>query len=235
MASWVTHLMIADRVLAKLPTLDRRGFCVGSIAPDCNVENEDFTAFTPPREVTHWMRGNRKSADDCEAFYEEMIAPRRGLSPEEHAFLLGYYAHLLTDAAMQRFTREENRVKAVWARIHADERFREQAAGMQETWDAAKALIPRRAIFREIAVIEAEYLASHPRSGFLTEILPLEEFPDYLDFLPTGAIVRKIGVMGKVPSVPEWDGPAGVSRAEYDAFVTDTAALVINQLKERQT
>ena len=43
MASWVTHLMIADGVLARLPDLDRRGFCVGSIAPDCNVENADWT------------------------------------------------------------------------------------------------------------------------------------------------------------------------------------------------
>lgn len=54
MATWITHLMVADSVLQKLPWLDRRGFCVGNIAPDCNVENEDWTAFTPSREITHW-------------------------------------------------------------------------------------------------------------------------------------------------------------------------------------
>ena len=59
MATWVTHLMIADSVLQHIPSLDRRGFCVGNIAPDCNVENEDWTAFTPSREVTHWMQGER--------------------------------------------------------------------------------------------------------------------------------------------------------------------------------
>ena len=53
MATWVTHLMIADGVLQHFPSLDRHGFCVGNIAPDCNVENEDWTAFTPSREVTH--------------------------------------------------------------------------------------------------------------------------------------------------------------------------------------
>lgn len=62
MATWVTHLIIADAVMNQFPKLDRRGFCVGNIAPDCNVENEDWTAFTPSREVTHWMQGERKMA-----------------------------------------------------------------------------------------------------------------------------------------------------------------------------
>ena len=60
MAGWITPMRIADEVLQQLPELDRLGFCMGSIAPDCNVENEDWTAFTPPREVTHWMSGNSK-------------------------------------------------------------------------------------------------------------------------------------------------------------------------------
>lgn len=57
MATWVTHLLIADNVLQEFTEIDRRGFCVGNIAPDCNIENADWTAFTPSREVTHWMRG----------------------------------------------------------------------------------------------------------------------------------------------------------------------------------
>lgn len=52
MATWVTHLMIADSVLKTLTDLDRRGFCVGNIAPDCNVENEDWTSFTPSRSYS---------------------------------------------------------------------------------------------------------------------------------------------------------------------------------------
>ena len=107
MASWVNHLRIADGVLRKLPTLDRRGFCVGNIAPDCNVENEDWTAFTPPRAVTHWMQGARKSTADCEAFFQAYIEGRRDeiKTEEEFSFLLGYYAHLLTDAAFQAMPR----------------------------------------------------------------------------------------------------------------------------------
>ena len=69
MATWITHLMIADGVLERIPNLDRHGFCVGNIAPDCNVENEDWTAFTPSRE--------RKKASDCDAFCGEYILKRK--------------------------------------------------------------------------------------------------------------------------------------------------------------
>lgn len=31
MATWVSHLMIADSVLNRFPELDRHGFCVGNI------------------------------------------------------------------------------------------------------------------------------------------------------------------------------------------------------------
>lgn len=33
MASWITHLMIADSVMKQYPELDRHGFSVGNIAP----------------------------------------------------------------------------------------------------------------------------------------------------------------------------------------------------------
>ena len=220
MATWVTHLMIADSVLQYFPSLDRRGFCVGNIAPDCNVENEDWTAFTPSREVTHWMQGERKKASDCDAFYEEYIAKRRNRieSTEEYAFLMGYYAHLITDAAFQKMIRDENRVIAAWKRIKENKALREQSTGMEETWDNAKKLIPKRVWVGHIYSLEAEYLKAHPDSGYLTEILPLKEFPDYIDYLPKGAIVRKIGVMGYLPEINESLGEwIAISREEYEA------------------
>ena len=235
MATWVTHLMIADSVLKHFPGLDRRGFCVGNIAPDCNVENEDWTAFTPSREVTHWMEGARKKASDCDAFYEEYIAKRKDRigSSEEYAFLMGYYAHLITDAAFQKMARDEERVKAVWNRIWENKDLQERSTGMEETWDNAKKLIPKRVWIRHIYALEAEYLNSHPNSGYLTEILTLKEFPDYIDYLPEGAIVRKIGVMGKLPEInenlSEW---IAISREEYEAYIAETIRMILKQFSE---
>ena len=234
MATWVTHLMIADSVLARFPALDRRGFCVGSIAPDCNVENEDWTAFTPSREVTHFMQGERKQASDCSAFCEAYILRRKDSirSAEEYAFLLGYYAHLIADAAFQAMIRDEDRVKAAWMRIKENPALRASAAGMEETWDAAKKLFPKADRFREREIIEAEYLEAHPDSGYVTEILALEAFPDYLDYMPKGCIVRKIGVMGDVPEKRENDPePMCISRKEYMDYVRTAADLAVLKLR----
>ena len=230
MATWITHLMIADSVLQHFPGLDRHSFCVGNIAPDCNVENEDWSAFTPSREVTHWMQGERKKASDCDDFYEQYIAKRRIQSPEEYAFLMGYYAHLITDAAFQKMIRDEDRVKAVWKRIKGNEDLRQRSAGMEETWDNAKKLIPKRVWVGHIYSLEAEYLKAHPDSGYLTEILPLKAFPDYIDYLPKGAIVRKIGVMGYLPKINEELGEwIALSREEYEAYIQETIQLILRQ------
>lgn len=235
MATWVTHLMIADSVLQHFPSLDRRGFCVGNIAPDCNVENEDWTAFTPSREVTHWMQGARKKASDCDAFYDEYIAKRRDRiqSAEEYAFLMGYYAHLITDAAFQKMIRDEDRVKAAWKRIKANEDLLAHSVGMEETWDNAKKLIPKLVWVGHIYSLEAEYLEAHPDSGYLTEILTLKEFPDYIDYLPKGAIVRKIGVMAYLPEINENLGEwIALSREEYEAYIQETTQMILKRFLE---
>lgn len=51
--------MIADGVLEHIPRLDRRGLCVGSIAPDYSIENENWIAFRLFRAVTHWKSGKK--------------------------------------------------------------------------------------------------------------------------------------------------------------------------------
>lgn len=237
MASWVTHLMIADSVLEKFTDLDRHGFCVGNIAPDCNVENEDWTAFTPSRKVTHWMRGVRKGMGDCDAFCQEYLAEklRDAANNEQYSFLLGYYSHLITDAAFQAMIRNEKRVESAWNRIRADEELNRASAGMDESWDSIKKLISKQERMRDIETIEAEYLDRHPDSGYMTEILPLKEFPDYVDYMPKGCIVRKIGVMGYVPEVNKAQNAfIALSREEYAEFVDDAIRLVIEQFVEKK-
>ena len=236
MATWITHLMVADGVLERIPNLDRHGFCVGNIALDCNVENEEWTAFTPSREVTHWMQGERKKASDCDAFCDEYILKRKDKikSAEEYAFLLGYYSHLITDAAFQVMIRDEDRVREVWMRIKADEELSAAGTGMDETWDSVKRLIPKKDRISEIYAMEAEYLNNYPNSGYLTEIIPLKSFPDYIDYLPQGSIVRKICVMGYLPDLDKSINKfITMSKDEYANFVEDTIQLVVKQFAEK--
>ena len=236
MATWVSHLIIADRVLAQRPRLDRRGFCAGSVAPDCNQENADFTDFTPSRETTHWMsvKGDKATAD-CAGFYRAYIESRIDeiQSAEEYAFLLGYWVHLITDVEFQRTLRDdEARVDAAWARVLAHPALAEKAREMEKSWASVKRLIPKEDRMKDIYAIEAEYLAAHPDSGYLTEILPLQSFPDYIDYLPKGAIVRKIGVVGYLPTAEESAYPfIALSREEYAAFLDRAEALVTAALR----
>lgn len=232
MATWVTHLIIADRVLEKISDLCRHEFCVGNIAPDCNVENEDWTSFTPSREVTHWMTSGRKVAADCDRFLHEYMEKKDISSIQEESFLLGYYAHLITDAEFQRIIRDESRVKASWNRIKSHDELREKAIGMPETWDSVKMLINGKERMGDIYSMEREYLDKHPDSGYLTEIIGLEIFPDYLDYLPKNAIPRKIKVMGYMPQKTVTTYPyIGMSQEEYNAFLDSASNLVVDAIR----
>lgn len=233
MATWVTHLMIADGVIKKCPFLCRHEFYVGNIAPDCNVENEDWTTFTPSREVTHWMGNKRKVASDCDRFLREYIEKKECLDIKEESFLLGYYAHLITDAEFQRYIRDEDRVKASWDRIKLHPDLSKQTAGMEETWDSVKKLIGGRERMKDIYSIEADYLEANPKSGYITDIVCLKDFPDYIDYLPEGAIARKVKVMGYMPKKEVSQYPyIGMSKEEYSFFVKRATELVVEAIEK---
>lgn len=238
MATWVTHLMVADEVLKKVSGLDRRGFCVGNIAPDCNVENESWTDFTPSRAVTHWMSGERKAVSDSDRFYQEYIEKRLCdiKTKEEYSFLMGYYSHLITDAEFLRIIRDERRIASVWERIKRHPVLCEKSFGMPQTWDSLKTLISETDRMKDIYSIEADYLEQYPESGYYTEILKLTDFPDYIDYLPKGAIVRKIKVMGYIPVREISTYPyIAMSREKYLFLVDGIINLIVKAFKSKMT
>ena len=141
---------------------------------------------------------------------------------------MGYYAHLITDAAFQGFIRDEKRVRDVWGRIKADSFLQEEAKGYPEDWDSVKKLISKSARMNEIYTMEAEYLKENPDSGYLTEIMSLREFPDYIDYLPKGAIVRKISVMGYWPKKELGEFPfIMMTREEYETFLNEATEQIV--------
>lgn len=233
MSSWVTHQRISDRVLSELTWLCRREFSVGNIAPDCNLPNEDFTALFPPREVTHYMAGKRKTASDCERFYNEVIKKKSFGSKQEESFFLGYYSHLITDAEIQRYTRDEDRVREAIKRIKSIPILKERFGELPENWDSVKQVIGKPNLLKDYAWIDFEYLEEHPESGFLTEVLPLREFPDYMEILPKGAIVKKIDIMGHLPKKEKSEFPfIAFSKEEYLSFVSQATTLVLTAIKK---
>lgn len=228
MSDWMTHSRIADIVCAALP-LDKTAFAVGSVAPDCNIENADWTAFVPPREVTHFMRGKNKLTADCEGFYAQYIAQRAFDDPRARSYLCGYYAHLCADVAYGRFLRSTAQLDRMCARLHIasdprdDGEARYQALKKTYSWDA---------IARDAIACALEYTNAHPEGAYKSILCSTRDYPDYSGLLPQGGIARKLRIItsaydGFVPPKELMFMTAN----EYDLFTAGTAEGVIRALK----
>lgn len=233
MANWISHIMIADRLLDMGAALDPRGLCIGSIAPDCNIENDTWTTFEPPREVTHFMTGDSKLTVDAEGFFVRYIQGKWFQSEEERAYLIGYYAHLVTDAACQRFIRDERRVKASLARLASSAAHREQIAGREVDFDMLKHIFGKMTVWGDIMAYEERYVLATPDSLYHRVLRKTTDFPDYLGILPSGAIARKIPRMAhEVIDVRACDG-VFFSDDELDGFIEDTARQIFARICAR--
>ena len=96
----MVHLRIADKFLDELKDIDETAFVLGNIAPDSGVPNEDWSVFTPPKNVTHFKTdpsndGFFDVAEFCRQYFSDDKI--RHYSKKEYSFFLGYYVHLLTD------------------------------------------------------------------------------------------------------------------------------------------
>lgn len=234
MAYWITHTIIADKVLEKIAFLDEKGFCIGNIAPDCNVENEDWTAFEPPREVTHFMSGKRKNMADCDSFYDLYIKNREFSSNEHFSFILGYYSHLITDVKWIEYMRDEDRVEACFERIKNKQELRERLLGLPEEYDTIKQVFGKRCFLDDVVNIEHRYILENPDNSYCNLLRRVTEFENYLDFLPDGAIARKIGIMAYEPPTYVEKAPlVFYTVEEYERFIVDTSELICGLIKER--
>jgi len=96
MATWIAHLRIAENLLRTFPELDRCAFSIGNVAPDSGIPNEDWTVFTPPTSVTHFMENG-----ECKdlTFLHEYLHPLRKdhFGEIETSFRVGYFCHLVAD------------------------------------------------------------------------------------------------------------------------------------------
>lgn len=101
MASWMVHLRIADELLDRIDGLCETEFVVGNIAPDSGVPNEDWSAFNPPTELSHFKSTGEdgKKYVDVQRFINNYFSPeqRKRYDGKAYSFYLGYLVHLLTD------------------------------------------------------------------------------------------------------------------------------------------
>ncbi len=101
MATWITHLRIADKLFGKMADLTPAQFIVGNMAPDSGVPNADWSIFTPNTEISHWRK---IGADGVKRIYIDEYAEkylsyekRKTYDKEQYSFYLGYMSHLYAD------------------------------------------------------------------------------------------------------------------------------------------
>jgi hypothetical protein len=106
MATWITHLRLAENLLGMIDGLDVHSFALGNIAPDSGIPDEKWENFTPPKKVSHFIVPTEDDAwriADLE-FYRGYFLPELwdGDGSQRYSFLLGYYFHLVTDNLSHR-------------------------------------------------------------------------------------------------------------------------------------
>lgn len=234
MATWVVHMMVVDRLFESGLNLDERAFTIGNIAPDCNIENEDWTSFTPPREVTHWMSGKSKLTADYQGFYDAYILNSPDMDFEKMSFMFGYYSHLIVDVEFQRFMRDDERVKAIFRRVKKHPHMANQIKGMPHTFDTIKSVFGKNNAFYDIHQQEMNYLDRHIDSRYHSILKKTHTFPDYIDYLPQGAIVRKLkGITNYLSKDKQRTDFVFFSEKEIHDFVTSTSQIIIEKLNEK--
>lgn len=100
MATWLTHLRIAEKIKNRIKDMDLDYLMAGSIAPDSGRPDETYRKYEPSKEITHFKKEkNDEVYIDFTAFYNKHLQPEKLImrSDKTRSFYWGYYFHLLTD------------------------------------------------------------------------------------------------------------------------------------------
>lgn len=202
MATWIAHMRIAEYFMRKNEKLNNEIFLVGNIGPDCGVPNEDWSIFTPDKNVTHWWSKDGKYID-----YEDFKCKYLNVADIHYPFYLGYYFHLLTDIEWSKLY-EKKKLEPIYSDgLTRNKRF---IWTIKEDWYGQDHL----------------FLQSHPESIFYQIFSKIETFENnYFDFYPDNAFIRQIKYITNFYLSANEDAQRDfpyLSRMEMDDFVTKT-------------
>lgn len=171
MATWGLHIRIAEELLKSTPNLDREKFLIGNIGADCGKPNDDWSVFTPPTKVTHWL-DETSGKILTEEFYNQYLT--KAISDNKRfSYLLGYYTHLLTDYLWRESVDKKKITDRHYAKLNDDPKF---------IWTIKK----------DWYDLDRLYFYNNPNSIFYTTFQHIKEFTEYLDYFPVDATISQI-------------------------------------------
>lgn len=216
MATWVAHFRLTESLLEQFD-LDTHSFLVGNIAPDSGVLNADKTGYNPSSNVSHW-RGSGRDIQ-AEQFYAEHLADQV-FSPEEYAFRLGYYCHLIADQIWAETIWRPKRESPLYAEpLDKDPQF---------VWEIKK----------DWYGLDFLYLQENPHSIFYTDFIHIETIPDYIDdVFPTGAFTQRVkDTQAFYLAPPDWDLDRPyiyLNRDEWEDYIARTLTALTDALMQK--
>ena len=208
MATWIAHMRVAEYLMKKYDKLNTNNFLVGNIGPDCGVPNEDWSSFTPNKNITHWFSEDGKNidADDFKNNYLNII-------DEKYSFYLGYYFHLLTDIEWLKLYNRKKLEPLYYENLNKDKNF---------IWTIKKDWYGQDHLF----------LRNNPNFIFYTMFSNITEFNNiFFDFFPKEAFIRQIKYITDFYLSSKEDSNRNfpyLSTYEMDNFVNETISILVN-------
>jgi hypothetical protein len=225
MATWITHLRIAENLLERIPALHPSAFAVGNIAPDSGVPDEKWETFTPPPEVSHFATRPFRQEESFEPgplpwrladldFYRLYLdGPIEG---KRFSFLLGYFCHLVADNLWEAEIGRPT-IRRFSAEFAADSKF---------IWE----------IKRDWYGLDFQYVRTHPDALFWRVFLHCAYDEAYaLGFMPAEAVQQRIAYIqelyqrddGKVRAHYIDRPDRYLGQEEMDRFVDETSEKLL--------
>lgn len=211
MATWGMHIRIAEGILKHHKLFSAKDFLVGSIGPDCGQPNEDWSVFTPAKQVSHWL--DSEGQIQAEDFYNTYLG--QGAEPGAFDFYWGYYIHLLTDMAWTDFYNHRRLNDPLYRPLDHDPKF---------IWTIKK----------DWYDLDHIYFRDKQDGLFHKVFLDIESYASPLDYYPKDAISRQIAYIqnfygnhqGKL------DRPmVYLSQEDMDAFVDENVERFIERIE----
>lgn len=213
MATWMTHLRIAEKLIGRGICVEQEGFLVGNIGPDCGIPSKP--GYIPPKTVTHFKKN--KTTDPELFFNEYLLGTHLNFTNKQTAFYLGYYAHLITDVKWNELQQEKKKEK-----------------GYQSILGIPKY---SKVIKKDRYGVDFVYLRNHDNNIFIDVFQHINDFPDgYLPFFSDGQISKQIRAITDFymnNTIVSSHVFKYISIDEVDNFVDSTANEIRNIIYER--
>jgi hypothetical protein len=213
MGTWISHLRIAEQLLTLIPQLDETAFIYGNLAPDSGLPNADWTAFDPPKEVTHFLKpGEDEGCITDLEFYRCYLADLAADDQRRYSFVWGYFMHLLCDNLWSK--RIVSASKRDFAQLLAERGY--------EAWGILK---------DDWYGLDVIYVREHPACSFWRVLMHTPNPPAMLPFMTEAGLQHQLDHIRQFYSQPDLSWVLGrpypyLNETTMTRFVDDaTAAL----------